>query len=288
MTTQTTVTVLGLGPMGRALAGAFLAAGHRTTVWNRSPGKTGDLASRGAKVARTAAEAVAASDLVVACVINYDAVHQILDPAVDALSGRTLVNLSADTPQAARKAAAWAAEHGFDYLDGAIMTPVLTMGTPDAVLLYSGPQEVYERHRPVLDALGGTATFLGTDPGRAAAHDVTLLDLFWTSIAGIVHAFALARAENISGTELAPFAKGVSELLPAIIDDIGARVDEGRFDGDDANIASAVSTLTHIVETAEADGVGAGVQREVLALFRRAVEAGRGDDDLARLTEHLQ
>lgn len=287
MTAQTTVTVLGLGPMGRALAGAFLAGGHRTTVWNRSPGKAGDLVPRGAEVAPTAAAAVAASDLVVACVINYDAVHQILDPEVDALRGRTLVNLSADTPNAARKAAAWAGEHGFDYLDGAIMTPVFTIGTPDAVLLYSGPREVHERHRPVLDALGGTATFLGADTGRAAAHDVALLDLFWTSVAGIAHAFALARAENISGAELAPFAKGIGELLPLMIDDIGTRLDEGRFDGDDANIASAVSTLTHIVETAEADGLGAGVQREVLALFRRAVDAGRGEDDVARLTEHL-
>lgn len=31
------VTVLGLGPMGAALASAFLAAGHPTTVWNRTP-----------------------------------------------------------------------------------------------------------------------------------------------------------------------------------------------------------------------------------------------------------
>lgn len=34
------VTVLGLGAMGTALAGAFLRAGHRITVWNRSADKT--------------------------------------------------------------------------------------------------------------------------------------------------------------------------------------------------------------------------------------------------------
>lgn len=38
---QSAVTVLGLGPMGRALAGAFLDAGLRTTVWNRTPGRDG-------------------------------------------------------------------------------------------------------------------------------------------------------------------------------------------------------------------------------------------------------
>ena len=32
-----TVAILGLGPMGRALAAASLAAGHSTVVWNRVP-----------------------------------------------------------------------------------------------------------------------------------------------------------------------------------------------------------------------------------------------------------
>ncbi|RSS80895.1 NAD(P)-dependent oxidoreductase, partial [Streptomyces sp. WAC02707] len=48
------VTVLGLGPMGRALAGAFLAAGVRTTVWNRTPGREADLVERGAVLAASA------------------------------------------------------------------------------------------------------------------------------------------------------------------------------------------------------------------------------------------
>lgn len=39
-TVSSSVTVLGLGPMGRALAGAFLDAGLRTVVWNRTPAVT--------------------------------------------------------------------------------------------------------------------------------------------------------------------------------------------------------------------------------------------------------
>ncbi len=50
---QSAVTVLGLGPMGRALAGAFLDAGVRTTVWNRTPGRDRELTERGAYGAPT-------------------------------------------------------------------------------------------------------------------------------------------------------------------------------------------------------------------------------------------
>ncbi|MGS2644092.1 NAD(P)-binding domain-containing protein [Streptosporangium sp. G12] len=129
----TPVTVLGLGPMGRALAGAFLANGHPTTVWNRTAARAEDLVARGAIRADTVADAVAASPLTIACVIDYDAVRAIVDPAADALKGRTLVNLTADTPERARLMAAWAAELGVDYLDGAIMTPTPTIGGPAAL-----------------------------------------------------------------------------------------------------------------------------------------------------------
>ena len=59
--------------MGRALASAFLAAGHPTTVWNRTPGRADGLVESGAVETGTAAEAIAASDLVVICVLDHDA-----------------------------------------------------------------------------------------------------------------------------------------------------------------------------------------------------------------------
>ncbi|CAM5341792.1 2-hydroxy-3-oxopropionate reductase [Streptomyces griseoloalbus] len=173
---QSAVTVLGLGPMGRALAGAFLEAGLRTTVWNRTPGRDADLLARGAAGARSAEEAVAASALTVICVVNDDAVDAVLrrDAVAAALKGRTVVNLSADTPERARDLADWAAGHGVRYLDGAIMTPNTTIGTPAAVFLHAGPADLYAEHRTVLEALGGTHTHLGEDIGRAAAYDTAL------------------------------------------------------------------------------------------------------------------
>ncbi|WP_307849746.1 NAD(P)-binding domain-containing protein [Qaidamihabitans albus] len=45
--TDSDVTIIGLGLMGRALAGALLKAGHRVTVWNRTAAKAGELMSRG-------------------------------------------------------------------------------------------------------------------------------------------------------------------------------------------------------------------------------------------------
>ncbi|QKW11011.1 NAD(P)-dependent oxidoreductase [Streptomyces sp. NA04227] len=283
------VTVLGLGPMGRALASAFLDAGLRTTVWNRTPGRDRELVARGARGAASAAEAVTASELTVVCVVNYGAVEGILrdGPVADALKGRTVVNLSSGAPEGARGTADWAAAHGIRFLDGAIMTPTTTIGTPAGVFLYAGPEDLYREHRPVLDALNGTHTHLGEEIGRAAAYDIALLDIFWTASAGFAHALAVARAEGITGRELTPYAQGIAAILPPIFEGWAANLDDGDFSGEDNPLTSAVSSMAHIAETSEAHGIDASLMRAVEAGARRTVELGHGTDGFHRIAEVL-
>ena len=223
------------------------------------------------------------------CVVNYDAVDAVLrrEPVAGALKGRTVVNLTADTPDRARDAAAWAAEHGVRYLDGAIMTPTTTIGTPAAVFIHSGPEDLYHEHRPVLEALGGTHTHLGEEIGRAAAYDIALLDVFWTTMAGYAHALAVARAEGITARELAPFAKGIGDILPSIFEGAAEELDNGTFSGEDNPLTSAASSMAHIVHTSEAHGIDAGVMRAAEGLARRAVGLGHGADGFVRIAELL-
>ncbi|WP_030864233.1 NAD(P)-dependent oxidoreductase [Streptomyces sp. NRRL S-37] len=286
-TDQPSVTVLGLGPMGRALAGAFLDAGVRTTVWNRTPGRDAGLTGRGAAVAASPEEAVAASPLTVVCVVNYDASDAVLrqDAVTVALKGRTVVNLSADTPGRARDTAEWAGRHGIRYLDGAIMTPTPAIGTDDAVFLHSGPEELYREHRPVLAALGGSHTHLGEDIGRAAAYDVALLDVFWTAMAGYTHALAVARAEGVTATELAPFAQGIAAILPPLFTEFAADTDAGTYSGELNPITSAASTMAHIVHASEAHGIDASVMRVIEGQARRVIARGHGGDGFTRVAE---
>lgn len=281
------VTVLGLGPMGQALAGAFLKDGRTVTVWNRTAAKADALVAQGARRAETAAAAASESSLVVICVLDYDAVQAILEPAVASLKGRTVVNLTADSPARGRQLAEWAAAHGIDYLDGAILTPAPTIGSPAAVVLYSGAQEVYNRHQETLAGIGGTAAYLGTDPGRAAAHDVSLLDIFWTGMAGVVHGFALAKAEGINATDLAPLAQGIVSLLPDIIADFARRIDEGAFTNDISSIQSAAAGMEHIIHVAHDHGIDTGVLDAATTVAKKAISAGHGDESFARLTQVL-
>lgn len=185
--------------MGSALAGAFNAAGHSTTGWNRTPGKAPELTA--VHRAETVADAVTASPLVVVCLLHYDVAYQALRGAEDQLTGRTLVNLCNGTPAQARQMAAWATEHGAEYLDGDIMAIRPMIGRMVALTLYSGNKTTFEAQRPTLEALGN-AHHLGTDPGFAALHDIALLSGMYGLFGGFLNAAGLVRSEGIKVTDL--------------------------------------------------------------------------------------
>jgi 3-hydroxyisobutyrate dehydrogenase-like beta-hydroxyacid dehydrogenase len=267
--------------MGRALASAFLTAGHPLTVWNRTQGRAGDLLEQGATVASSAEDAVRAGEVVVVCLLDYDAVRAVLPTT--GWAGRTLVNLSSGEPAQARALAEWAAGHGIRYLDGVVLTPTPAIGTPAAAVLYSGARDAYDAVRETMAALGGTGSHLDADPGRAAAYEVALLDLFATSVHGAAHAFALASAEGIAPGDLAPFAVGIGGLLTEMIPRWAEQLRTGSFPGERSTVASAAATLTRLVEAASAHGLDTGALAAAKRTADRAVAAGYGQDGLARL-----
>ncbi|MEU2251658.1 NAD(P)-binding domain-containing protein [Nocardia xishanensis] len=280
-----TVAVVGLGPMGRALASAFSEGGIRTTVWNRTQARADALVERGAVRAETVLDAVRAAELVVVCLRDDQAVAAVLEPAADALRGRTLVNFTSTAPHQSRTRGEWAARHGIGYLDGAILTPTPTIGGPGALILYSGPEPVYQAHRAVLATLGGRAEYVGEDVGRAAGYDAAVLSLFWLSILGVVHSLAMARAEGISGADLAPFAASITGLLPEMLDRFARQVEADDYPGGISTIASASAGLAHLTESARRLGFDTAIFRASLDIVERAVDSGFGADGLARLTD---
>jgi 3-hydroxyisobutyrate dehydrogenase-like beta-hydroxyacid dehydrogenase len=272
---NTPVTVLGLGPMGRALAAAFLAAGRPTIVWNRTPRDV-----PGAVVAASPAEAAARSPLTVCCVVDYAAVREVL---ADRPQSTVVVNLTSGIPADARALAA----RGMPYLDGAILTPSPTVGTAAATVLYSGPRALFEEHRPALEAIGA-AVYLGADVGAAAAYETALLDLFAMCVGGLVHAFALAGAEGIAPGAFARFASGIGALLPDMAQRFAVALSTGDYPGVPSSIASARSAVSHVRASAAGHGIDTGALDGLWALFDRAVAAGHGDEGYARLVPFLE
>lgn len=282
------VTVLGLGAMGTALAEAFIKAGYTTTVWNRSVDKTVPLVKKGAVAASTISEAVSASELTVICVLNYDVLEQILKPVAGELRGRTLVSLTNDTPKRARQMALWAEEQGIDYLDGSVLVPVTEVGKPEALLLYSGPRNIFDKYFPVLKALGGKSTYLGEAPGRAALYDIAMMNIFFTSLIGVLHSYALLNAEGEQAEEFLPYAREIFGVAEHFLENFALSADKAHYPGHLDNITMEAAGVKHVVEAGRDAGIRTGVPQAVKDVFDRAIEAGFGASGMPSAIEGIR
>ncbi|TXS57493.1 NAD(P)-dependent oxidoreductase [Streptomyces sp. t39] len=278
----TRVTVIGLGLMGQALAGAFLHDGLAVTVWNRTASKADDLVARGARRAGSAREAVEeAGDggLVVVCLTDYDAVREVLDPLGPLLDGRVLVNLTSGTSATARETAARVAGHGGTYLDGAIMATPAGIGADDATVLLSGDASAWARHGDTLRLLGGGTAHIGDDHGLAALYEMSVLGLMWSILNGFLHGAALLGAAGVRAEAFAPVARHGLGTVSGWLSDYARRVDADDHTSPDATLETHLATMDHLVHESEALGVGTELPRFVRDLARRAVAAGHGGDE---------
>lgn len=281
------MAVLGLGAMGSALARAFIAAGHPTTVWNRTPERATPLGSLGAAIAADPVAAVAAAPLVVINLLDRGAVEAVL-AAAGSLTGRTIVNLTNTTPDDARRIAEKATAEGARYVDGTIMVTTTMIGTADALVLYSGDADAFATHRSTLAALGGELDFLGADPGRAAMHDLGMLDVFFAGMTAFLHASAMVGADGIAAGAFLPYAQRVLDVLRASLPQLATDVDAGTYPGTEDNLAMELAALEHIVATSRAHDLDPAVPELSRDLAAAAVAAGHGRDGYSRVVEILR
>jgi 3-hydroxyisobutyrate dehydrogenase-like beta-hydroxyacid dehydrogenase len=283
--TKPSVTVLGLGAMGTALAEALLKAGHPTTVWNRTPTRAHPLITKGATRATTPAQAIAASRLVITCLLDHNSVIQVLDTAAETLPGKVLVNLTNGTPAQARDLAA---TYQADYLDGGIMAVPPMIGGPGAFLFYSGSRSAFDTNRPVLDVFG-ESRYVGTDPGFAALHDIGLLSGMYGMFIGALHAFAFVRTENVPATTFAPLLKRYISSMLGFIDAAAEQIDKNDYTIDVvASLAMQSAGYVNLTQSAHEQGISPELLAPLGPLMARRVAAGHGHEDLAGVIELLQ
>lgn len=282
---RTGLTVIGLGPMGQAMAAALLERGYDVTLWNRTASRADALVARGARLAPSVEEALAANELVVLSLTDYAAMYDLLGPAEAALAGRVLVNLSSDTPEEARKAARWAAERGAVQLTGGVTVPPSGIGRPESATFYSGPREVFDRHRQALEAITGTTDYRGEDPGLAALFYQIGMTMFWTSMLSYWQATALARANGLTASDILEHAVDTANSLPGFFTFYADRIDAGKHDGDVDRLAMGTASVEHVLHTHADAGVDTVLPAAVAALFRRGMDAGGAAESFSGLVE---
>lgn len=286
---NTTVTMLGLGRMGSALARGFRKGGAQVTVWNRDPSKAEALRGEGFAVAASPAEAIRASDTIAVSVLNYAASGGLLfgEQVRGLLEGKSIIEFTTGTPTEARGASQRAREAKATYLDAAIMAYPSGIGTPEATILFSGSQDVYARHEALLRVLGGNAMYLGDNVGAAATLDLALLDFYYGANVAILHGASICQSE---GFPLEIYAKALAGFAPILTAtaELGAQMIPARkYAGTEATNDIHAAALEHIVRASREARLD-GFPATIMGYFEKALAKGHGPDEIVALYEAMR
>jgi 3-hydroxyisobutyrate dehydrogenase-like beta-hydroxyacid dehydrogenase len=284
------VTVIGAGRMGSALAAALYKRGLDTTVWNRTSSKTESLSRLGLRVAPSVLEAVGNAEIVIVNINNYESTHQLVrQPAIEsALPGKVLVQLSSGSPDEAREMESWARPLGIDYLDGAITNYPVDIGKPEGTVLYSGPDELFNRVKPVLLAFGDNAIFVGKEIGQASATDVAGLSFAMGAMLGFLHGYIVYEAENLP---VDGYLQVVKKFMPAVeagLADLCKKIQGKDYGSTHAALETWAVAPRELIGWCEKHRVNHTFADPQLQLIERAVKAGKGQWDFAYLYEVLK
>ena len=151
------IALLGTGLMGAPMARNLCQAGMHTTVWNRTIAKAQPLAAFGASVVKTAAEAVAGTDIVISML--SDGPTGVLvqsDPELRAAlrGGAIWVEMGSIKPEEARAAALSLEELGVHYVDAPVSGGTKGAEEASLAIMAGGAAEEFATVTAALSAMG--------------------------------------------------------------------------------------------------------------------------------------
>jgi 3-hydroxyisobutyrate dehydrogenase len=275
------IAVLGMGRMGRALAGRLLECGHQVAVWNRSKGKAAEIVSAGGREADSVADAVDGVDVTITMLANDDAVRDVaLGELRSSIADKTIyVDCSTVSP-------ALSGELAEAFLARFLAVPVI--GSPlavragQAVYLAGGNGGLVDRLSPVLSSLPSTVRRYETAPLALAAKLTNNL-LLLSQVIALAESFAVGRSGGLTDDQLRELLGSSSLVAPGLknrFEGVLAGSQEGWWStvlgAKDAGLA------IDIARGADVELPGATVMQQ---LYEKAAASGLGDADIAAVTQ---
>ena len=281
------IALLGTGLMGEPMGLRLLDAGFDLCVWNRSPHKTLPLQQRGARVAQTAAQAVAGADVVLTMLANGPAVNEVLTDGgvAQAMPAHAIfIDMSSIPPDMARQHAALLGKRGIAALDAPVSGGVVGAATGTLAIMAGGDPRAFDRALPVFAALG-RATRVGP-VGAGALAKLANQMIVGITIGAVAEALLLVEAGGADPAAVRDAIRG-GFAESRVLELHGARMLSRNF-APGAHATTQLKDLASALRTAEDEGLELPLTRGVHALYSQFVETGGASLDHSALLLALE
>ena len=286
------VSFLGLGVMGSPMARHLARAGHRMTVYNRTPRRVeqwqADNPGIEVRVAGSPAEAAQGADVVLTCVGNDDDLADVVLGPAGAFStlrrGGLFIDHTTVSAKIARQIAVEARDKEILCVDAPVTGGQAGAEKGTLSALCGGAAKAVEAARPILEAYSGRITHVGKAGAGQSTKMVNQICIAGI-LAGLSEAVRFAQGARL---DMAKVYEGISGGAAQSwqMDNRWFTMDEGRFDFGFA-IDWMRKDLGLAIDEARAIGVGVPVAALVDQFYSEVQAMGGGRDDTSALIRRL-
>jgi 2-hydroxy-3-oxopropionate reductase len=166
---MTQVAFIGLGIMGRPMAGHLQKAGHALHVVKHKSALPAEILEAGATVHASAKEATAKAEVIIVMVPDTPDVEQVLFDATGVAAGlsagKLVIDMSSISPTATRGFAERINAKGCAYLDAPVSGGEVGAKNAALTIMVGGPEDAFARAKPLFELMGKSITLVGTNNG---------------------------------------------------------------------------------------------------------------------------
>ena len=156
---------IGLGIMGRPMAGHLLDGGHEVVTASHRTPPAQELLDKGLVLVDSAQEVAAAAEVVIVMVPDTPQVEAVLfgetGVAEGLSSGKLVIDMSSISPIATKDFAARIEALGCDYLDAPVSGGEVGAKAASLTIMVGGKPAAFERATPIFELMGKNITLVG-------------------------------------------------------------------------------------------------------------------------------
>ncbi|MDJ0637324.1 MAG: NAD(P)-dependent oxidoreductase [Paracoccaceae bacterium] len=276
------IGVIGLGKMGRAIAGRLEAIGETIVVWNRTAGRADGLT---AEVLPTPGVLCERAELILSVLSDDAAIDAVYGGERGILSadltGRTVVDFCTMSPNKARELEKRVTDAGGAFLECPVGGTIGPAEKGALLGLAGGQTTAFEAARPTLEKLTRRLEHVGpVGSGSAMKLAINLpLMVYWSALG---EALGLAMAENVDPTlalDILADSSGAIGAAKARVPPIREMVVNGDPGGVNFALQTALKDMGEMIALAKAHGVHSEVISAAMARAARASVDGWSDRD---------
>lgn len=279
---------IGLGIMGRPMAGHLIDAGHTVFV-NRVKPVSRELVDKGGVATDTPRAVAEAADTIILMVPDTSDVEAVLfgeDGVFEGLApGKLVIDMSSISPAATKEFAEKIQAKGCDYLDAPVSGGEAGAKNAALTIMVGGTPEAFARARPLFEIMGKTITHIGP-VGNGQVAKVANQIVVGLTIEAVAEALTLARA---AGADPARVREALLGGLAGskILEMHGQRMIEETFEPG-FRISLHRKDIGLAVDAARQLGLALPNVALVEQVMNAAVARGDGDKDHSGLIRTIQ